>query len=386
MRQYDIIIAGGGCAGLSLLYQILNSPLKQSSVLLVDRERKVENDHTWSFWSRGDSPFEELITHRWHRVLLYERGTQPLQRSLAPYTYRSLHAAHLYSFMHTLIKNNPQVEVCIGTIDAVSSNQQRATVVVNGESYLASWVFNSLLDKELITTVQQNPATILQHFLGWRITTPAPAFDPHTVTLFDFRVDQGNDVRFVYILPYSSNEALVEYTLFSQRASEYEHYTAPLKHYIATHISKHYTVLEEERGVIPMSTHRFTRRASPRVMNIGTRGGMVKPSTGYAFQRIQNDSLHICRSLVAHGTPFDIPSAPPRYRTFDAMILDIFRRTPQLAPAILCRLFARTKSDQIFAFLDEEQGIVANLPIMWRMPWIPFIKAYLAVKTKRRSV
>ena len=40
--KYDYIIAGSGCAGLSLLYKILQTPsLQNKSILVIDKDQKV---------------------------------------------------------------------------------------------------------------------------------------------------------------------------------------------------------------------------------------------------------------------------------------------------------------------------------------------------------
>ena len=45
--KYDFIIAGSGCAGLSLLYKILLEPtLQNKSILIIDKDIKNTNDRT----------------------------------------------------------------------------------------------------------------------------------------------------------------------------------------------------------------------------------------------------------------------------------------------------------------------------------------------------
>ena len=52
--KYDFIIAGAGCAGLSLLYRILQEPaLQNKSVLIIDKDTKNSNDRTWCFWEKN---------------------------------------------------------------------------------------------------------------------------------------------------------------------------------------------------------------------------------------------------------------------------------------------------------------------------------------------
>lgn len=56
MVTYDYIITGLGCAGLSLIYYLLDSPLKDKKILLIDNSPKNENDRTWCYWA--EKPLE----------------------------------------------------------------------------------------------------------------------------------------------------------------------------------------------------------------------------------------------------------------------------------------------------------------------------------------
>ncbi len=46
MEHFDFILAGGGAAGLGLAYYMVNSPLKDHSILIIDKEAKNKNDRT----------------------------------------------------------------------------------------------------------------------------------------------------------------------------------------------------------------------------------------------------------------------------------------------------------------------------------------------------
>jgi 2-polyprenyl-6-methoxyphenol hydroxylase-like FAD-dependent oxidoreductase len=42
MKHYDFIMAGGGLAGLSLAYHLVRSPLRDRSILVVDRDAESQ--------------------------------------------------------------------------------------------------------------------------------------------------------------------------------------------------------------------------------------------------------------------------------------------------------------------------------------------------------
>ena len=58
-------------------------------------------------------------------------------------------------------------------------------------------------------------------------------------------------------------------------------------------------------------------------MTIGAKAGRVKPTTGYAFLRIQQDSAAIVHSLLAEGHPFAVPADARGYRLLDSIMLAV---------------------------------------------------------------
>ena len=67
--KYDYIIAGSGCAGLSLLYRILNEQsLNKKNILVIDKNQKNINDRTWCFWENKEGIFNSIVTHKWNTL------------------------------------------------------------------------------------------------------------------------------------------------------------------------------------------------------------------------------------------------------------------------------------------------------------------------------
>ena len=83
--DYDFIVAGAGAAGRSFVYHLLKSPLRDSRVLLLDKEYKTADDRTWSFWETGEGPFEEIVHHRWP-VLWFYNGDFARKMEIAPFS------------------------------------------------------------------------------------------------------------------------------------------------------------------------------------------------------------------------------------------------------------------------------------------------------------
>lgn len=89
-------------------------------------------------------------------------------------------------------------------------------------------------------------------------------------------------------------------------------------------------------------------------MSIGIAGGMLKPSTGFAFARIQRDSEAIVRSLLRHGHPFDVPRTGWAYRLFEPLMLWAMIRHGEMVGSLLGTLFKVGRTHRILDFLDEK--------------------------------
>jgi lycopene beta-cyclase len=257
----------------------------------------------------------------------------------------------------------------------VQDGEQAAVVRADGREFESAWVFDSRIRPEdMVRSPRYN--YLMQHFTGWEIETDAPAFDPMTVTLFDLRTPQRGGVTFFYLLPLSQHRALVEYTLFSPELLPAEDYEVALRGYLQDDLRlSNYRILESEHGVIPMSDHPFPRRLGRRVMAIGTRGGRVKPSTGYAFARIQRDSVRIVNSLVRNADPFGVPPDSPRHRFHDSVFLDVLAHEPERGREVFTGIFRRNPIQPILRFLDDRSSFFEDLRILTAYPPGPFVQA-----------
>jgi lycopene beta-cyclase len=407
MTHYDYILSGGGLAGLSLAYHLINSPLRDRSILIVDKDAKQQNDRTWCFWAQQPTLFDEIAYRTWPR-LRFTSDDFTREYDLAPYHYQMIRGIDFYDFTREKLAKCGNITFVRGNIDRVDDAGDRAQVIVDGQPFSGSWVFDSTLPPSLRGSVptgveasagdMDQSVTRLkppvlngkhhhlnQHFRGWEIETDRPLFNPQLPTLFDFRTPQNGHMRFVYTLPLAENRALIEYTLFSANLLTAEEYDAGLKMYIEEKLSiRQYDIKHVEAGVIPMTDHPFPRKLGRRVMSIGTKGGRVKPSTGYAFLRVQRDSAAIVQSLVKHHEPFDLPAQRGRFGLHDSILLNIMTHHPDDLKPIFTLMFRNNPIQRIFRFLDEtvpfheEVRFIASLP-----PW-RFLQALFRLKVLRR--
>ncbi len=385
-NHYDIIITGGGCAGLSLAYKISKQQkLNNLKVLIIEKEEKKKNDRTWCFWTTENLVFNEVISKSWGK-LQFSSGYFDKTFDIKPFQYHKIEAKDFYPFVKGEISKNKNNHLLQDTVHSIDCENGIYQVKTGQKTYTSKLVFNSILDiKNLKSSLKKNQTLLNQHFKGWKIKTENICFDSNSFQMFDFDIPQNKEVRFVYILPESSTKALIEFTIFSKKPlidNEYDHF---LKKYISKKLNiDSYIVEEVEKGEIPMTDFKFRRIEKNGVHNIGIKGGMSKASSGYTFYNIQKDSSKIAESLCLNKilNPYQVEryTIPERFRIYDSMILDIMENKGEYISKVFSTLFQKNSIHKILKFLNNKTSFLEDLKIMSSVPSYPFIKAFLKKK------
>ncbi len=376
--RYDYIIAGGGCAGRSLAYYLTQSSLRGCSVLLVEKTAKTQNDRTWCFWSNEPTAFDAIVFHRWNRLAFADRRGA-VRQQLGPVDYQMIRGIDFYRHVDQQLARFPNIERLQGVITNLSEDADGPYALVDGQRYYGKYVFNTCLHRPAAPSPDFHH--LLQHFSGRVIRADKDVFDPEEAMLMDFRTPQHGAARFFYVLPFSRREALIEYTLFSKSLLQKEAYEQALDHYIQEKLNlTHYEVLEREYGVIPMTDAPFPTRRTERILNLGTVGGAVKPTTGYAFLNIQRQAQTVVAQLAKGERPDATRPYPARFRFYDTLLLHILEREGHLAASIFSALFRNNPMRRILTFLDERSHLLQEAAIFSRLPVKPFLWAVFNTK------
>ena len=245
---YDYIIAGSGCAGLSLLYRMLrSSKLQTKKILVIDKSEKTSNDRTWCFWENSPGLFQSIVAHQWN-TLEFISTDFTNQSDLKDYSYKMINGIDFYNLVLGLAKGFENVSFLNESIEYINSEGIQAIVETDKGKYTAEYVFNST---SLFHPKMSTENTLLQHFEGWVIKAKEPCFNSKVATLMDFSLSQKNGATFMYVLPTSDREALVEYTLFSEQLLDKEAYRDALESYIKNNLQiKDYTILHQNDGSV----------------------------------------------------------------------------------------------------------------------------------------
>lgn len=382
--HYDYIITGGGAAGLSLLYSLLHSSLKDRRILVLDKATKTQNDRTWCFWEKTPGPFEHIVFHRWQRLWFHQAGFSKLL-DIAPYTYKVIRGIDFYRETERVAAQFPNVERRHAGVDAIRNTDTGVAVTTDdGSRYTADWCFNSIffgkVEKEKVHYLDQ-------HFRGWFIRTQGDVFDTGQATLMDFRTPQHGETRFLYVLPFSAREALVEVAIFSNQHLQRAEYDAILERYMAEHLaySGDYEITDTEQGNIPMTDYAFPT-SEGRIVHLGMVGGDTRASTGYTFWNIQQRVERVVQQLENRGNPLPPePFAQQRARRYDTLLLHVLEKGLYPGDALFGRLFERNPPARILAFLNAESNLAEEVQLMHTTPVSRFLRA-LAEVSRRWAV
>ena len=371
-KEYDYIITGAGCAGLSLVMHIIASgKLNGKKILLVDRDAKTSNDRTWCFWEKEEGLFQSIVYKEW-KQLEFKSAAFHTALEIEPYTYKLIRGIDFYQYCFEQIQNHSNICFMQGDVERIISNENETYITVNGKKIKGDQIFNSIIFKKPALTARH--LWLLQHFAGWFIETDNDVFNPESAMLMDFDTDQNKGTAFFYVLPFSKTKALVEYTLFSPDLLKPVEYEAALRNYIAETLQiSSYTVYDKESGSIPMTNYRF-QEGENNIINIGTAGGQTKASSGYTFRFIQKHSARMAASLAKAGDPLPATDTK-RFAFYDSVLLRILTERKLEGRQIFKRLFEKNSAAKVLKFLDNETSLAEELSIISSLPTMPFLKA-----------
>ena len=351
MKEFDYIIIGGGCAGLSLAYELdINKKLEKKTLAIIEIREKYKRDKTWSFWKVFNHNFEDCVIKSWNSFTINSRyGSHEMKNK--KYPYQTIDSGLFYKKVINRLKKNQNIQF-LKDIDHLNTKN--------------SFVFNS------ITPNQVNDFGLWQHFKGIEIETPKNIFDDEIFNLMDFDCDQRNNVHFFYTLPFTKNKALVETTWLSKMNDEtLNDYDLQLENYIKETLKiKNYTIKYEEEGAIPLFYP--MKKIEQNKLNIGSAGCMTRLSTGYTFLNIQEHSKYISKNIemIKEAKIYHIGK---KYEFLDKIFLNVLKRHPDKMPKIFFDMF-KGSSEAVIKFLSNKSNFFEDSKVIFKMPKILFIK------------
>ena len=352
MKEFDYIIIGGGCSGLSLAYELdIHDKLKHKTLAIIEPNQEYKRDKTWSFWKVAPHNFDDCVKKNWENFSI-NTSDKTNYLKCNDYLYQSIDSGLFYEKVNNRLKLNDNI-LFFPNLKEIDLNN--------------SFIFNS------VPSIKQNHQNLWQHFCGIEIETPTEIFDDSIFNLMDFDCEQRNSVHFFYTLPYSKKKALVETTWLSKMNDDSQKdYDNQLKNYIENNLKiKNYKVTYKEKGAIPLF-YPFYKKEKNKI-NIGSAGGMTRLSTGYTFLNIQAHSKYIRENIdkISEMSKYEIDK---KYQYLDEIFLRVLRNHPKIMPDIFFKMF-KAPPKTVIKFLSNKSNFFEDLSIILKMPKLTFIKA-----------
>ena len=352
MKEFDYIIIGGGCAGLSLAYELeINDKLKDKTLAIIETREEYKRDKTWSFWKVFNHNFDDCVIKSWNNFTINSPDSSH-ELTNKKFPYQSIDSGKFYKKINSKLSTNSNISFFKNLSEINSEN---------------SIIFSSVHEKEL------DKSKLWQHFQGIEIETPKNIFDEEIINLMDFNCDQRNDVHFFYTLPFSKNKALIETTWLSDLEDQsLMDYDLQLENYIKNNLGiKDYKINFTEKGAIPLF-HPLNKN-NEKTVYIGSAGGMTRLSTGYTFLNIQEHSKYIVENIdkIEKIKMYNIGK---KYQFLDEIFLRVLKNNPDKMPKIFFKMF-KASSNCVIKFLSNKSNIFEDINIIGRMPKLIFMRA-----------
>lgn len=379
MDTYDYIVTGLGCSGLSLVYYLLDSHLRDKKILLIDNSSKTENDRTWCYWAEKPLDIHPKNTPLifWDSVRITDSNNS-VSSKLQNLNYYHIKSSDFYLEVLEKIKLFPNVSFLEDRVLNIEGAEQGPVTVstLNSGDFRSTVLFNSIP----FTSPLKNVPVLKQVFVGWKISCEKACFNSKAVSLMHFVSDQKSKTDFFYTLPYKDNEALIEYTLYTKEEIDIPAMEAQLINYIQNELKiEEYEIVFKESGTIPMTTLEIPSSQNPNIIHLGTLAGCSKPSTGYTFYDIQKHCKSIVKELTTTGKVNSRKwERKGRFKFYDNIILNIAVKWPNALPSIFSKMFENNRANVVLKFLSEETSLWEEIGILSRLKFAIFIKSLLS--------
>jgi lycopene beta-cyclase len=365
-RDAELIILGGGCAGLSLAARIAQQN-PDFSLIVVEPRTSYGEDRTWCGWQIAPHYFSDCVVSQWETWRIVTQHAT-LELHSQAYPYELIRSNLVYEKAMRWIGASPRARMLTGShANRVLEEEDSVTVeLADGRSLRSSWV----VDTRPVHRELRKP-WLWQNFVGYvvSVTKDSPILD-RIPTLMEFQTSSGCVAQFMYTIPFEDGTVLFECTRFSLVHSEEQVLEAELRRWLQERFGEQWTVQRREAGSLPMAPTIHTSQT--RVIHAGTRGGSMRISTGYAFHRIQRWADACASSVISSGAPVS-PKGSYLLDSMDELFLRVMQNSSVSAEALFGDLFASCPTDSLIRFLSGIPHVSDLWPVARGLPWGRFI-------------
>lgn len=366
LQERQLIILGGGCAGLSLAARLVQQD-PHIALTVVEPRTRYKEDRTWCGWSLAPHFFSDCVLAQWSQWrIATPRGAQIL--STPQYPYEMIRASRVYEKACRLIDDHAAAELLLGAeAELVHEEQDHVQVqLADGRVLQSPWVIDTRPQRRVLA-----PPWLWQNFVGYVVEVEGLSDADNIPTLMEFQLPGESVAQFMYTLPFGDRTMLCECTRFAAVDGEVELLEAELVRWLNAHFGSRWKLQRRESGSLPMAPPLPT--VQRRVIQAGTRGGSMRISTGYAFHRIQRWADSCAQSVLSSG----IPVAPGKNRLLDNMdelFLRVLQKPSTSAADLFGVLFESCPTDSVVRFLSGVPSASDLWSVARYLPWGKFLR------------
>ena len=389
--NFDVIILGGGCAGLSLATQLASSAGTCPRVVVLEARAAYTHDRTWCFFKDLLAPAQHSVQHEWPSMRVKSAESSVIL-DCASMPYQMVHAGQFYHTAQSVINQSAQVDLRMDV--AITKAPEKRDGRWKVETGVGAFHARYVIDTRPAKRPERDGAKLWQSFYGQEIECSVDMFDPTCGDLMDFSAANAcgaqtafpDAVSFVYVLPTTARRALLEFTVFGP-----DPLNPDLLHDLHTKAvmqrvgSTDFSVLRSEHGVLPMGTLSLASSQDASYVFAGLTAGGARPSSGYAFARIQRWAATCADALASGRAPVGHAPDGLTLRAMDALFLKLVRTHPQAAPELFTALFAGTDNQSLIRFLSDRATLADYVRVVAALLPRPLLRALAGRTRQNRS-
>lgn len=370
--SYPLAIIGGGCAGLSLVSELIRMGY-DAPILVIEPRTTYKHDRTWCFWTTDEHQHTDLVSKRWSswQISQCQRLITHVGESLS---YQQIRSIDFYQAMLARIQNVPTVDMRQG-LKATSLIDRGSDVQI--ETDAGTFSAEVVIDTRP-PAMSEKSAPVWQIFSGAEIRTDTPCFTPNSAGLMTKMVGDAKGLRFLYVLPQSPQHALIQTTHFSLYKHDPSTLDKAFLKDLNALVSTPFQLERWERGLLPMGLVLSPQGNRSNVVIAGLAAGALRASSGYGFLRIQNWATQTAFAL-SHGQRFVDIAYGRRFETvMDSVFLKAFARYPENAADWFLRIATKLTGDEFAHFMSGAPDLRLWMKVVSVLPKRPFLRVIAA--------